>query len=268
VEVRLLRRVAHGGPESFTGAQHAVGAWHYLEKPVDPRARPEAWGIYLTAVPGELAGYLIVGWPEATRCYAPADAAVAALERDVPLVLAPRVRAREVRRRLGELPGWYGSVADVAAGRAVVSRWQVLNLARVWLFPRFQAGGAYHWRELLPGFVDRRGRWRSALGSAALRALVGAVGAGYLCTRPPCFLGEPYEVRWLLSYCDTRIHRGTLYAAAGWELYRTNSEGIQTWRTPLPALSAAEDAAVRSAAAVNPRSQAHRERRSQLALEV
>ncbi|MEW5927811.1 MAG: hypothetical protein AB1941_10015 [Gemmatimonadota bacterium] len=234
VEVRLLSRGEHQGPASFAGAQTVVGAFHYLQKPVDPRAMPEAWGIYLSStVPGELAGYLVVGRPEATRCYP-----------------------------------WYGSIDDVGSGRASCTRWQVLNLARVYIFPRFQQGGVYHWPELLPGFTDRRGRWRSALGSAALRALTAVVGAQYLLRRPPCFLEEPYEVRWLLSYCDTRIHRGALYAGAGWELYRTNAEGVQTWRTPLPALAPDEDAAVRAAAAVHPRSRLHRERRSQLALEV
>jgi hypothetical protein len=103
---------------------------HYLHRPVDPRTRPLA---YLGYLGGERVGCLIFGRPESTRCYQ------------------------------GGLT--YGSLADVQAGKAQYSRWEVLSLARVWLSPEVQAGGASYRPDLLPGFVDRRGAWRSTLAS-------------------------------------------------------------------------------------------------------
>lgn len=95
-------------------AQATVARHHYLRTPVDTRCSPEAWAVRL----GDLGrvGCLIVGRPQATRCYP-----------------------------------WYGSVEDMAVGKAEVTRWQVLNLARVWLDPRVQPGGAWHRPDLLPG---------------------------------------------------------------------------------------------------------------------
>lgn len=207
-------------------AQAAVTAHHYLGKPVDPRSMPEAYTVRLAALPLANAGYLIVGRPEATRCYP-----------------------------------WYGSVEDVEGGRAEVTRWQVLNLSRVWLHPAVQPGGVLYGAENLPGFLDRSGVWRSTLASTVVRALAHAVVRDYLVRRPPCFLEQPYELKWLLSYCQTPRHRGVLYQAAGFELYRTNGDGLQTWRLPLRPLTAAEDSEVQIASALHPRSRAFRARR-------
>lgn len=214
-------------------AQGIVAEHHYLRSSVLGRACPEAWSVDTEKL--DYCGCLIVGRPQATRCL-----------------------------------GWYGSLEDLAAGRVEASRWQVLSLARVWLSPDVQRGGDYHDPEHLPGFTDRRGVWHSTLASTALRQLARRVGFEYLLARPPVFLEQPYEVRWLLSYCDTSKHRGTIYAAAGWELYRTNENGIQTWRTPLPPLTAEQHAAVAEASAACPRARrfrAEREReRAQLGL--
>jgi len=163
--------------------------------------------------------------------------------------------------------GWYGSVEDAHEGRSEVTRWQVLNLARVWLDPEMQPGGAYYGSEWLPGFVDRRGIWRSTLASTAIEKLTWRVGLDYLMQRPPCFLDEPYQIVWLMSYCDTRLHRGVIYRAAGFELYRTNGDGIQTWRKRLEPLTQIEDELVRDAAMVNKRSQAYRARRAQMRMQ-
>lgn len=214
-------------PVDRARAQAAVAHHHYLRKPVDVRSMPEAYAVRLHGVGLEV-GYLLVGRPEATRCYP-----------------------------------WYGSVEDVETGRAEVTRWQVLNLSRVWLHPVVQPGGELHGTDRLPGFRDRRGWWRSTLASAVLRALAQAVVRDYLVRRPPCFLDEPYELRWLLSYCDTRLHRGTIYQAAGFELHRTNERGVQTWRLPLRGLTPAEDAQVRDASLHHARSRAFRSRRAQ-----
>ena len=208
------------------GAQAHMTAHHYLHTPVDPRCQVEGYGVFVAPF-SEPVGYLLVGRPEATRCYP-----------------------------------WYGSVADVAAGRAACTRWQTLNLARVWLHPAVQEGGVHCGPGTVPGFTDRRGRWYPALASTALRQLAARVGADYLLRRPPCFLEEPYQIRWLLSYQDSARHRGVIYQAAGWERYRQNARGLVTWRTPLPPLTPDEDRAIRHRATYSSRSVRHRTRRA------
>lgn len=220
------------GPGGLAWAQDTVAQHHYLRSAVLGRACPEGWGIHADGIRNRI-GCLIVGRPQATRC------------RD-----------------------WYGSVEDVERGRVEVTRWQVLNLARVWLAPTVQAGGILCAPFYLPGYTDRRGAWRSTLASTALRELVSRVGFEYLLARPPVFIEQPYEVRWLLSYCDTSKHRGTIYAAAGWTLYRTNENGIQTWRTPLPSLTAEQHAAIVKASAACPRARRFRSERQQAGAQV
>lgn len=207
-------------------AQRWVTTGHYLHAPVPVIARPEGYAIRVDGIPGRI-GCLIVARPQATRC--------------------------------GD---WYGSVADVEAGRCDVTRWQVLCLARVWLMPGMQPPLTVFERALVPGFTDRRGVWRSRLPSTALRLLSGRVGFDYLLARPPVFPDEPFELRWLMSYCDTRLHKGTIYREAGWELWRTNEDGIQTWRTPLPALTDDQRERVIEASRFSSRGHRHRAART------
>ncbi len=211
-------------------AAEKITAHHYLHTMPDPRSTPETFVVSLSEIP---VGVLVFSRPEATRC---AD--------------------------------WYGSVSDAAAGGCDSTRWQVLNLARVWITPRYQVGGALCAPPYVPGYTDRRGRFRSTLASTILRTAIGQIGYEYLRLRPPCFLEEPYRIRWLLSYCDTRLHRGVIYAASGFELYKTNPKGIQTWRIRLPDLTAQQDASIRSIAATHPRSVAYRGKRAQMALGI
>src|SRR5690349_17654027 len=97
-------------------AQQQVAAHHYLHTPVDSRCAPLAYEVWINADPKiyGIIGYLIFGRPEATRCYD------------------------------GKLT--YGSLKDVRSGRAQYDRWEILNLARVWLHPRTQqpGQGLYH----------------------------------------------------------------------------------------------------------------------------
>jgi hypothetical protein len=99
-------------------AQGLVTVLHYLHAPVDARCSVEGYSVQLYRRP---MGALLFGRPEATRC--------------------------------GD---WYGSVADVQSGRCEVTRWQVLNLARVFLLPLVQAGGALFGPQHLPGFVTAK----------------------------------------------------------------------------------------------------------------
>lgn len=181
-------------------AQRAVTTGHYLYAPVDQRCSPVAYLIALDHGPDRAIGCLIFGRPEATRCY---DGGLT-----------------------------YGSLKDIQSGKATYDRWEVLNLARVWLSPSVQRGGLLHSRRYLPGYTDRHGQWRSTLASEAIGQALFSIGYDYLMQRPPCFVEEPYDIRAVLSYCDTRLHKGTIYRAAGFALARTNERGIETWYTP------------------------------------
>lgn len=197
-------------------SQQAVTAAHYLRKPVDQRSRPLAYLVRgdWTDLP---LGCLIFGRPEATRCY---DGGLT-----------------------------YGSQHDVQTERAAYDRWSVLNLARVWLRPAVQRGGQWCTPDYLPGYVDRRGEWRSTLASWCIGEALAVVGYDYLERYPPVDCAYPYQIEAVLSYCDTTLHRGTIYQAAGFQLARRNDRGIETWWTPAVApLSSYEDDMVRKLA--------------------
>lgn len=222
-----IAHMPRGGDGRKWAAQN-IERGHYLHKMPDPRTSFE---VYSVCLHGCLIGATVVGRPEATRC---AD--------------------------------WYGSVDDVRARRCEVTRWQVLNLARVWISPDYQSGGAMCRPDVVPGYVDRHGMFRSTLASEALRAAMRVIGFDYLMRRPPCFLEEPYQIEWMLSYCDTSKHHGTIYRASGFERYRVNERGIETWRIRLPALTARQDAEIRAIADVHPRSVRYRLARAQMQL--
>lgn len=207
--------------------QATVAQHHYLHRYVDTRCSIEAYTVCL--VDGLPVGLLMFGRPEATRCGT-----------------------------------WYGSVDDVANGKCEVTRWQVLNLARVWFSPDIQPGGRLHDPHYLPGYTDRKGVFRSTLASASIQLAAQQIGLAYLIRRPPCFLDEPYQIRYMMSYCDRRVHRGVIYKEAGFELYRTNERSIETWRLPLPVLTDAEDLAVREASVKSERSRRFRSEREAL----
>ena len=218
-------------------AQRRVTQHHYLHAPVDPRSRPLVYVVELhhPEILPQRIGCLIFGRSESTRCYA------------------------------GALT--YGSLADVQAGRCQFDRWEVLNLARVWLSPLVQEGGQWHRPDLLPGFIDRRGLWRSTLASYVITHALSRIGYDYLTAHPPVDCQYPYQVRAVLSYCDRRLHKGTIYRAAGFELARTNGNRIETWYTTAVApLTADQDADIRRRADVSQRSQRIRAQRAQLEL--
>lgn len=192
----MIIEIAIADHRQFRWAQATVAARHYLRSAVDPRSRPFA---YVARLGTELIGCLIFGRPESTRCYQ------------------------------GGLT--YGDGRDVASGRAMFDRWEILNLARVWLDPRVQAGGEWCQPDLVPGFHDRQGIWRPAVASTLIRMSLQTIGRDYLLRHPPVWVDQPYQIRAVLSYCDTRLHRGTIYRAAGFRLARCNDDGIETWWT-------------------------------------
>src|SRR5260370_12423282 len=92
-------------------AQRQVASHHYLHSPVDIRCMPVGYIVRLEDAP---VGWLIFGRPESTRCN-----------------------------------GWYGSVEDAQRSKddsryCPLTRWQVINLARVWLDPAIQLGGRHY----------------------------------------------------------------------------------------------------------------------------
>ncbi len=194
-------------------AARQVVARHYLHSAPDPRGRPFC---YVVRLGTELVGCLWFGRPESTRCY---DGGLT-----------------------------YGGHEEVAGGRAAYDRWEILNLSRVWFSPDVQPGGRLYSADHLPGFTDRQRCWRSTLASVTIRTALARVGWDYLLAWPPVWVDEPYRIRAVLSYCDTKLHKGTIYRAAGFTLARVNDAGIETWWTPAVAdLSEAEDASVRAA---------------------
>lgn len=178
--------------EGLRWAQDQVIQHHYLHHPVDVRCRPLA---YLVMYGADRVGCLIFGRPEATK-----------------------------------VGGYYGSLDDVAAGKCRLSYWSVLNMARVWLSPAIQFGGA----DYIPNAATQ-------VIAQALRR----VPYDYLIQRPPVWVEEPYEVREILSYCDTRVHTGALYRASNFRLVRTNERGIETYARPVRRLTHAEHAHIR-----------------------
>lgn len=99
-------------------AQDTVTKYHYLHRPVDTRCSVEGYAVFLEGIRGPVGPFLL-DRPEATR-----------------------------------LMGFYGSLDDLQAGRVEVSRWSVLNLARVWFDPRVQRDGEFFSPQSIPGFFD------------------------------------------------------------------------------------------------------------------
>lgn len=191
-------------------AQEQVTQHHYLHRPVDARCSPVAY--LVMDEDGERAGCLIFGRPQASR-----------------------------------VGGWYGDVADVQTGICPLTRWQIVNLARVWLEPRIQRGGA---------------RYVPNAGTSVIAASLSRIVFDLLMLHPPCFLTEPYDLRACLSYLDVRQHRGTLYRAANFRLIRENARGIQTYAIPLRHLTHAERRAIEKRAEQSPRSRRYRAMRA------
>lgn len=212
-------------------AQGTVRRHHYLHAPVDDRCSPMVYLIYIEDV-SEPLGCLIFGRPESTRCYD------------------------------GKLT--YGGAEDIATGRAQYDRWEILNLARVWLDPIVQWGGDACSPRFLPGNVNKKtGIWHSHAASWCIREALRRVNADYLRAYLPVDCAHPYQIRGVLSYCDTSLHTGTIYQQAGFQLARTNEAGIQTWwTTAVRPLTAAQDWDIRRWSAQSLRGRVIRSKRA------
>ncbi|MBA2391172.1 MAG: hypothetical protein H0V70_00320 [Ktedonobacteraceae bacterium] len=208
-------------------AQEQVKRHHYLHAPVDDRCSPVAMLAMLFDRP---VGCLIFGRPEATR-----------------------------------VNGWYGSLEDVQTGRCRLTRWEILNLARVWFDPALQQNGEWYHRpgmigpSVLPGFYDRKHDWHSAVASFVLDLALEQIVFHYLVCKPPVWMEEPYQISEVLSYCDSRKHKGTLYRASGFTLVRANTHGIETYVRPVRSLTPTEQTLIAYRSQHNPRCRKLRE---------
>ena len=162
---------------------------------------------------------------------------------------------------------WYGSVSDARTGKCRLTRWEVLNLARVWLDPCLQREGKwYHPQGLigpsvLPGFYDRKLYWHSSAASYVIDVALEQIVFQYLVCRPLVWMEESYQIREVLSYCDSRRHKGTLYRTSGFTLVRRNARGIETYVRPVRSLSYAEQAVIALRSQQDPRCRKLREAR-------
>lgn len=207
------------GPVESLMIRQAVEGHHYLGKYPDPRCMNLDYSVYLA---DRWVGCLVFGRPQAGKLY--------------------------------KGPFTYGSAEDAESGKARFCRWEVLNLARVWFSPAVQAGGDLCREGVLPGFHDRRGRWRSAFASTVIRAAIDRVRLDYLLMYPPVFF-RLWRIKAVLSYCDTRLHRGTIYRASGFALAGTNRAGVETYAIEgLRGYSAEEESLIRHAGKHHPRS--------------
>lgn len=195
--------------EELKWAQTQVIEHHYLHSPVDVRCMPVA---YVVTLENDPIGCLIFGRPESTKCN-----------------------------------GWYGSVADVRSGKCYLTRWQVLNLARVYLDPSIQRNSER--------YIPNAASW--AIAKALQKVVV-----DYLVYRPPVYLDEPYEIRECLSYCQSNIHRGTIYKASNFQLRRTNEHGLETYARSLRHLTHEEHARIQEYSLHDKRAQRFRRERN------
>ena len=91
------------------------------------------------------------------------------------------------------------------------TKWQVLSLARLWLHDDLPRNSETC---VLGKCLHQSGHERLAL-----------VQSRWLEVHPPRYLDEPYHIRKVISYADTRYHEGTIYRAANFrESGRTVSQ--------------------------------------------
>lgn len=91
------------------------------------------------------------------------------------------------------------------------TKWQVLVIARLWLYPRVQGLRV----------LDSHGVAHSfSVASCALAKMLRVVQKDWLLHHPPRYPDEPYHIRLIMAYADTGVgHEGTIYKAANFERF-------------------------------------------------
>lgn len=132
--------------------------------------------------------------------------------------------------------GWWGYPG-------LPTHWQVVDLCRIWLSPRIQAGGDLCRPNQVPGFFDRKGVWRPTVASWAIEQVLDRIQVDWVSLWPPVYPNQPYHVRLVISYQDPVYHdKGTIYRATAARPMYTDykgepapgSSGKLGWAWPLP----------------------------------
>ena len=188
-------------------AQRTVTVHHYLRAPVDPRARPMAYIIRreTTAMQWEASEpkpypksvWLPPGHPTTYK--------------------AARLEATQTSERVGlvmlgiphatKCSGWWGYPG-------LPTQWQVVDLCRIYLDPAVQYGGQWCEPGEVPGYVDRKGRWRPTVATWAIGEVLARVQADRVRLWPPVYPAQPYHIELAISYSDPKYHKGTIYRQA------------------------------------------------------
>lgn len=136
--------------------------------------------------------------------------------------------------------GWWGY-------EGLPTQWQVVDLCRIWLDPEIQAGGHFCDWHTVPGFRDRRGKWRPAVATWAIRETLVRVQRDRVSLWPPVLPERPYHILLAISYHDPRYHNGTIYRQSKAAAMYTDDAGNAVpgpsgkfgwcWRLPMPGWS-------------------------------
>lgn len=170
-----------GNKSDLAWAQDTVSSYHYLRRPVDPRARPM---VYVVSLNGWDAGLIMVGIPHATRCGGwwgypglPTQWQVVDLCR---IWLDPTLQYGGKACRPGIVPGftdrrgqWRPTAASWAAGNVLrrvqrdrVSLWPPvwpeqpyhIRLAISYHDPKYHRGALYRQMRWQPMYTDAQGQ--------------------------------------------------------------------------------------------------------------
>lgn len=181
---------------------------HYLQQKVHPRARPHG---YVVKFRDNRIGMIIVANPHATKC-----------------------------------GGWWrsGTARDSEDELHLPTKWQVVDLCRIWLSPLVQKGGCWSGPDYAPGFTDRKGEWQPTVASWAISSVLDRVQEDRISFWPPVYPEQPYHIRLVISYHDPIYHSGTIYKVSGAEPMYTDEDGQPRpgpsgkygwcWRLPEP----------------------------------
>lgn len=126
---------------------------------------------------------------------------------------------------------WYGYPG-------LPTQWQVVDLCRIWIDPRFQISrevcGILAGPAITPGFYDRKSSWRSRLASGAIGEVLRRVQRDRVSLWPPVYPEQPYHIRLVISYHDPQYHKGTIYREMGWEPMYWVWDEKQEVKIPVP----------------------------------
>lgn len=98
------------------------------------------------------------------------------------------------------------------------TKWQVLQIARLWLDPSVQ--------------VRASNGHASCIASCAIAKVLKRVQTDWLEHHPPRFPDQPYQIRFILAYADTGVgHQGTIYKAANFKFWGETNKGKPRYST-------------------------------------